>query len=228
MVRYTIPVELYHAVNRGVEKRTIFLDSQDYARYVHNLYECNDTARVQNLGRSLALLNDLGGQSRARHTSRKPLVQLHGWCLMRNHFHLLLSEIEAGGIPLFLMKVNVGYAKYFNEKYQRTGALLQGKTKQILIAQDSHYLHILNYIHLNPLDYSARDAHWRTRGVPRVRDALAYLDAYKWSSYRDYCGWENFPSLLTTDQFKDVHYRKNLGSYLQKIDPNDWEGGLYE
>ena len=71
---------------------------------------------------------------------------------MGNHYHLLLSERREGGISDFMRKVNVGYAKFFNEKYKRTGTLFQGRTKKVLVDSDAHFLHILHYIHLNPLD----------------------------------------------------------------------------
>src|SRR3989344_4252436 len=79
-------MELYHVLNRGVEKRTIFLDSQDHARFVHDLYEFNDTAPAENTHRSGMF------EIRSRTLERETIVDIHGWCLMGNHYHLLLSE----------------------------------------------------------------------------------------------------------------------------------------
>ena len=134
-------MELWHALNRGVDKRTIFEDSQDRARFVHDLFEFNDEKAAQNTSRS--------NMSNLR--SRSLLVDIHGWCLMKNHYHLLLSERVDGGITKFIRKLNIGYAKYFNEKYHRSGTLFQGRTKRVLISSDAHFLHILHYLHLNPL-----------------------------------------------------------------------------
>lgn len=210
-------MEFWHAVNRGTDKRVIFYDTQDYARFVHNLFKMNDTAHIENHGRSLAMI-DLRGRS---FDERGPgrLVDIHAWCLMRNHFHLLLSEKVDRGISKFLMKVNVGYAKYFNEKYKRSGTLFQARTKKVLIERDGHYLHILNYIHLNPLDYLKGAGMWRERSVTNAKTAMDHLDKYRWSSYLDYCGTKNFPSLLTTKEFADPKYRVSLLQYLKMLEP---------
>ncbi len=124
---------------------------------------------------------------------------------MKNHYHLLLSERTPGGIGLFLRKLNVGYANYFNERYERKGALFQGRTKKIVIDHEAHFLYILHYIHLNPLDYLPGAEEWRIRSkssLPSIDEALAYLDSYRWSSYPDYAGKKNFPSILTMSFFK--------------------------
>ena len=200
-------MDLYHVLNRGVDRRNIFLDTQDYLRYVQNLYEFNDEQRIVNRGR----LSDLGGHSAENRTT---LVSLHGWCLMRNHFHLLLSEELPGGISKFVMKVNVGYAKYFNLKYKRVGTLFQSKSKQIPIERDGHYMHILPYIHLNPLDYTKEYRGWRSDGVQDISAALEHLRNYRWSSYQDYCGVRNFPEILTRHEFAQPDYAQALREYL--------------
>jgi putative transposase len=181
---------------------------------VHSLYEFNDHRPANNTEWRLERVNnDLVGRY-----SRERLVDIHGWCLMRNHYHLLLSERVEGGITKFLMKFNVGYAKFFNEKYKRVGTLFQGRTKKVLIEQDSQYNYIVHYIHLNPLDYLAGAKDWRVRDKNGIRDAqkaIAYLDTYRWSSYLDYTGKKNFPSLLTTNLFGIKDYKKTVIEYLR-------------
>lgn len=120
----------------------------------------------------------------------------------------------------FLMKLNVGYAKYFNERYKRSGTLFQGRTKKVRIATDAHFLHILNYIHLNPLDLMRGAQGWRERKVSDSSGALKYLKAYRWSSYLEYCGQTNFPDLLYTKFFSKVfpNYAKTLRNYLKSLD----------
>jgi putative transposase len=215
-------MDLYHLLNRGVDARTIFYDTQDYARFVHDMYEFNDTRPVYNVGRDFMI--DIVSQSSEQHAGeerkKKKLVDIHGWCLMKNHYHLLVSERGEGGITQFLRRLNIGYAKYFNEKYKRSGTLFQGRTKKILIERDAHFLFILHYIHLNPLDYMREAKTWRERHVPSATRALAYLSGYKWSSYRDYCGEKNFPSILNTKLFRGAFgdYKKELASYLKDMD----------
>lgn len=197
-------MELWHVLNRGVDGRDLFMDDRDRVRFVHNLYEFNDTAPANpNTGYFFKYMDIVNPYMKTR--ERKRLVDIHGWVLMKNHYHLLLSERVEGGISLFLRKINVGYANYFNERYGRIGTLFQGRTKKILIKRHAHLLYILHYIHLNPLDYFEDAQGWRARsksGIKNARDALSYLDSYRWSSYLDYGGKKNFPSIITTSFFK--------------------------
>lgn len=198
-------MELFHLLNRGVDKRTIFHDSSDYARFVHNLYEFNDSKPAWNLGRELKAHREQFDPSmidlRSQSSEQKQIVNIHGWCLMGNHYHLLVSGRSEGGITTFIRKLNVGYANYYNERYKRSGTLFQGRTKKIHIATDAHYLHILHYIHLNPLDFLKGAREWRTGAIQNKDKAHEHLRKYRWSSYNDYCGRRNFPSILTTELF---------------------------
>ena len=205
-------MELYHILNRGIDGRKLFLDSRDYARFVHDLYEFNDTSPAPEFTR-----RDIHD---ANVRYRKRLVEIHGWCLMKDHYHLLISELIEGGLIKFMMKVNVGYAKYYNERYERHGHLFQGKTKKILIEHEAHFLYILNYLHLNPLDYLTGAKKWRERdkgSIKNTEEALKYLNEYRWSSYLDYCGKKNFPSILTKNLFRDMfgNYQEVVKDYLK-------------
>lgn len=224
-------MELWHVLNRGVDGRELFLDLQDYARFVHNLYEFNDTTPADNLSRLFdpSCMRDFGNLSFRK--ARTLLVNIHGWTLMKNHYHLLLSERVVGGIGLFLRKLNVGYANYFNERNSRKGTLFQGHTKKILIDHESHFLYILHYLHLNPLDYLYGAQEWRLRnkkGIRSVGEAFNYLDSYRWSSYLDYVGKKNFPTILTTSLFKNAlgDYRDSLNGYLHDAEYDDGMGKL--
>jgi putative transposase len=197
---------IYHVLNRGVEGRNLFEDSSDYVRFVHNLYEFNDSSPAAASERRYG--PDVGF---TKPYIRKRIVDIHGWCLMKNHYHLLLSERIEGGLTLFMRKLNIGYANYFNERNQRSGTLFQGRTKKIALEQDAHFLYILHYIHLNPLDYLQGAREWRHRsksGIKNAHEALEYLKTYRWSSLLDYLGEKNFPSLLSKNLFEE-----SLGSY---------------
>lgn len=214
-------MELWHVLNRGVDGRDLFMDDLDRLRFIHDMYEFNDIARADsNVGyRFQSKSRDIVSPYIGR-KSQERLVEIHGWCLMKNHYHLLLSELVEGGISLFLRKLNIGYAKSFNEKYKRVGTLFQGRTKKILIEHDAHFNYILHYIHLNPLDYLPGAEEWRVRnhaGIRNATDALSYLEQYRWSSYLDYAGEKNFPSILTTSLFRDAlgRYSDSLRDYLE-------------
>lgn len=187
---------IFHVLNRGVDKRNVVKDDSDRLRFVHNLFVMNDYAIVAH------------SNSTQRSRKRKLLVQIHAWCLMDNHYHLLLSPIDDDmkNLSLFMKKLNMGYAKYFNEKYKRSGYLWQGKYKKIQIQKDGHFLHMPYYIHLNPLDYSHKE--WREGSVKNKNKALKELRKYRWSSYLDYIGTKNFPSLITQELLGDT-----LGSH---------------
>lgn len=220
-----ISMDIYHVLNRGVDKRIIFLDSQDHARFVHNMFEFNSNTPANHTYRNK--MADI--VSRPYKTEK--IVDIHGWCLMKNHYHLLLSERIDGGMSLFLRKLNVGYAKYFNERYKRSGTLFQGRTKKILIDSEAYFLHILNYIHFNPLDTHISSADWRTRNIADVHEALEVLKKYRWSSYLDYVGEKNFPSVLTTSLFQEVfnnNYKKQAENYLRDIDTSTIQKLLLE
>jgi putative transposase len=142
---------------------------------------------------------------------------------MKDHYHLIISELIEGGLLKFMMKVNVGYAKYYNERYTRHGHLFQGKTKKIRIERAAHFLYILHYVHLNPLDYLRGAATWRERDkntIKNTREALKYLDEYRWSSYLDYCSKKNFPSILTKRIFGNVfgNYQEVIKDYLKNVE----------
>jgi putative transposase len=207
-------MELYHVLNRGVDKRSIAMDNKDKMRFVCNLYELNDEEHVFNLGRSI----DIGRRSFTR--ERKPLVTVHGWCLMKNHYHLLLSAVAEKGISRFLQKINMGYTKYFNERHDRSGALFQGKTKQKHINSDAYFLHILHYIHLNPLDYLHGSAQWRERNIENAEKAIIHIARYRWSSYGDYCEGTDFLPIISPELFREVFgdYKKVLTEYVRDIE----------
>ncbi len=189
-------MELYHVVNRGVEQRDIFLDTRDYLRGVFDLFEFNDQEWVNSAARFFTPPYNLELHA-AERSRRAPIVDLHAFCLMPNHYHLLVSERVDGGLPLFMKKLNMGYAKYFNERYQRSGALFQGKYKRVLVRREAHFSHLPLYIHLNPLDLLAPE--WRQGNVGNPRRALDHLERYRWSSLPDYLGQKNFPSVTTRD-----------------------------
>ena len=171
-------MELFHMLNRGVDKRDIFLDDRDRARFVHDLFEFNDPAPAHPLKVGKLDLRSPNFRRKARREhGQNRIVDIHGWCLMGNHYHLLISERTEGGITKFIRKLNIGYSKYFNERYERSGALFQGRTKRINIVHDAHFLYILHYIHLNPLDYLQGARGWREGKVASARGALARLGA---------------------------------------------------
>lgn len=130
----------YHVYNRGVEKRQIFLDDQDYVAWLGILkkYITGKQNPVSNRHKIDKLDNK---------------VNVLAYCLMPNHFHLLLYQITPNGITELMRRLSISYAMYFNERYGRVGSLFQGKYKASLINSDSYLHHISRYIHMNPENY---------------------------------------------------------------------------
>lgn len=199
---------IYHVYNRGVEKRNIFSSEQDYLRFIGNLYEFNDRAPALNAGYRF---RNIPIEVRLQYAQKDPIVRILSFCLMPNHYHLMLQERREGGITAFMRKLGTGYTNYFNLKHDRVGHLFQGKFKSILLKQDAHLTHLPHYIHLNPLDLSLPE--WRERTVRDVEKALHFLRAYRWSSFSDYIGKKNFPSV--TDREFLTRYIGPPESFLQ-------------
>ena len=142
-------MHLMHVLNRGADKRKIFMDDEDRFRFVHDLFEFNDEERVKVYSDTYSDLRgrgDLGGRNidfaRSEKRERKLLVDIHAFVLMPNHYHLLLSERVENGISRFMQKVNAGYTKYFNCKNERVGVLLQGKYKSVSVDEEAHFIHL--------------------------------------------------------------------------------------
>lgn len=207
--------DIYHVLNRGVDKRKIFSDEQDYLRFVHDLFEFNDDKIIGTTSNNFKIFNKNNDiVSRNIRKPRKLLVNIHAFCIMPNHYHLLLSPNIENGISKFLKKLDMGYAKYFNIKYKRRGALFEGRYKSILISKSNHFLNLPYYIHLNPLDLKFSE--WRERKLENHDKAIKYLKNYKWSSHLDYLGIKNFPSVTDRKLLLDIFGGEN--KYEQSID----------
>jgi len=192
--------EIYHTVLRSVEGILIFRDKSDYFRVISGLYEFNNKNPV-NIWRSRqakkqSFLKALQGRT-LQSPEREKLVDVLAFCLMPNHIHLLLRQREDKGLTKFMRKLATGYAMYFNKKYQRSGHLFQGKFRAVHVKNDEQLQAVFVYIHANPV--SLIFPQYKEKGVDDVRKAAKFLEEYKWSSYRDYIGIKNFPSVTQRD-----------------------------
>lgn len=146
----------YHLYNRGVEKRHIFIDSQDYGVFLSYLKEYLSPKDEKSL---FAKLSDPNISPRERDKIIKLLrlnnfyneIFLLAFCLMPNHFHLLVKQSSALSIDKFMNSLALRYVIYFNRKYKRTGGLFQDVYKAVSVNTDEQLLHLSRYIHQNPL-----------------------------------------------------------------------------
>ena len=109
--------EFYHIFNRGVEKRTIFIDKGDFERFIESMDVFNSVLPVGSLYEHAFTKNKLGGRT------PKSLVNIICYCLNPNHYHLILKQLVDGGISEFMKRVAGGYTNYFNIRYKRNGVL---------------------------------------------------------------------------------------------------------
>ena len=139
--RIDVADQLYHVIGRGIERGKIFLDEEDYEDFIRRLE---------------IALKKTGGK-------------VHAWCLMPNHFHLVIVRGRRSLAEL-MRRVMTGYAVGFNIKYKRAGHLFQNRYKSILCEEEEYLLELVAYIHLNPLR------------AGMVRN-IAGLAKYKWCGH---------------------------------------------
>lgn len=146
----------YHIYNRGVEKRKIFLDSQDYSvflSYLETYLTPKDTKLL------FQTLSSNKSSEKEKDRARKLLrlrnfnneIELVSYALLPNHFHLLIKQTTNDAIDRFMNSLATRYVMYFNRKYKRTGVLFQDVYKATMVMSDEQLLHLSRYIHNNPL-----------------------------------------------------------------------------
>jgi len=178
-INFFAPGEYYHVYNRGTEKRLIFIDNADRIRFLSLLYLCNSTIPIHRsdyFKKSFSQLLEIPREQN--------LVDIGAYCLMPNHFHLILHEHTEGGISTFMQKISTAYTMYFNKRYERNGSLFQGRFRAEHLSDDNYLKYMFAYIHLNPIGNI--DKGWKNHQIKNRESAIRYLDSYTFSSYLDY------------------------------------------
>lgn len=182
--------QIYHIYNRGTEKRTIYESSRDYQRFIKSM----SYYQIQGPKPKFSLFS----HPKTRKVDfTKKIINILSYCLMPNHFHLLIKQKFDGGITEFTGKLSNSYTKYYNTKHKRVGPLFQGEFKSVLVESDEQLIHVSRYIHLNPLvAYLTKD-----------------LSSYIWSSYSEYVN--NSPKICSISEI--MGFFKNPTDYQQFI-----------
>ena len=175
------PGEYYHCYSRGTEKRKIFLTKKDYERFIALLFVCNSTKTIHLSDFVKMNFSEIFSVERG-----DSLVEIGAYCLIPNHVHLLLREIQEGGISLFMQKVITAYTMYFNKKCERTGSLFESRFKAEHANNDRYLKYLFSYIHLNPV--KILEPEWKKLGIKNKRKVKEFLQNYIYSSYLDYLG----------------------------------------
>ncbi|MEA3295521.1 MAG: transposase [Patescibacteria group bacterium] len=239
--------EIYHIIIRGVGDISIFKNEQDYYRAIFSLFEFNNTDPVQifkrrkeiksvkkmfkdefvQVGQGQSLSDFILPLSEFSATflpdKRDLLVNIFAFCFMPNHIHLLIQQIKDVGITNFMRKLGTGYASYFNKKYDRKGHLFQSRFKAVLVENNEQLKTVFTYINTNPI--SLIEPGWKDFGIKDSKKTNKFLEKYKWSSYLDYIGKKNFPSVTERDFMLKVmdgeqgckDYVKNWIKYKKEI-----------
>jgi putative transposase len=193
------PGEYYHLYARGVEKVHVYREEADYKRFLEGVYLCNskqavDIRAVKNQRNPVKGLtfDEMFGVERV-----ETLVDIGAYCLMPNHFHLLVHEKMEGGISKFMQKLMTSYTMYVNKKYDRTGSIFGSSFKARHVTDDTHLKYLFAYIHLNPKEIVGNN-----------------LEGYMHSSYQDYVGSQRpqttilnrtaFPNYFTGNMKKEL------------------------
>lgn len=201
--------EYYHVYNRGVEKRDVFMSEADRWRFQVLLYLLNGTKPI--------VFRDVKSAPLYKVEKGDPRVAIGAYCLMSNHFHLLLREVKEGGISEFMQKLTTAYTMHFNKKNSRVGSLFQGTFKAEHVDKDEYLKYLYAYIHLNPVKLI--DPGWKENGIRDREAAKAYLEKYRWSSYPDYLGRSREESaILNPSAFPE--YFTEPGDFEAYVD--DW------
>ncbi|MEK7071330.1 MAG: transposase [Patescibacteria group bacterium] len=174
---------IVHVYNRGNNREKIFCDEQDYKAFMFRL-GLTLGFEPEELKHELLFLPF----SRIRISNPgKDKFILHNFCLMPNHFHLLIEQQADISIAKLMSQLCTSYAKYFNKKYGRVGHVFQDQFKSVLMESNSQLMWTCSYIHTNP-----------------IKDKLVNkIENYKWSSYNDFVSDRKLP-IVSTAFFKEL------------------------
>ncbi|MDA3840368.1 MAG: transposase [Patescibacteria group bacterium] len=186
--------EYYHIYNRGVDKREIFLDKYDYLRFLLGIKEFNQLEPIGSI--YLKQRNDFSHPM----TKNEKLVDIIAYSLLPNHYHILVKELVENGLSKFMHKVSMGYSRFINEKYKRSGSLFQGSYKLVHIDSENYINYISAYINGNP----------EIHGIGKA-------EKYIWSSYKEYLGERDGIIPKKEDVLKNFSSKKDYSDYVKKV-----------
>ncbi|MCG2725615.1 MAG: transposase [Elusimicrobia bacterium] len=193
--------EIYHIFNKSIADYKIFNTSNDFLRIKQNLlyYQSPKDTSFSVFIRS----NEI------EHSQKNISVKIIAYCIMPTHFHLILKQLDNGGISKYINNISNSYSRYFNIKHNRKGPLWQGRFKNVLVKDDEQLLHLTRYIHLNPVTSNLIDK----------------PETWEYSSYREYlnleknklCDFSEVLSIDPKDYKKFVNDRINYQRELAKV-----------
>ncbi len=168
---------IYHIYNRGCNKENIFYNDDNY----------------------LYLLEKLKGEK------DKYKTDVLVYCLMPNHYHLLLKQKSDKPISSYIQKVFNGYVQAINKQQKRSGTLFEGRAKSVLVDKEEYLIHLIRYIHINPV----------------VANFVKKPEQWQFSNYLEWIGKRN-GLLFSKEVFNrlfdsDKHYQDFVADYIEDM-----------
>jgi putative transposase len=203
--------ELFHISSRSVGDTVIFKSEDDFYRGIFSIYEFNNSNPVEirlrrqqrrreknleSLETSYGRPTSVASLQSVIRDRRDKFVEILVFSFMPNHFHLILRQLKDNGVVEFMKKANGGFAKYFNEKYNRKGHLFN-KFVAVHIKDDDQLKNAFVYVHTNLI--SMLEPGWKDKGVENPEKVKKFLENSKRHSYPDYLGKKKFPSVTERD-----------------------------
>lgn len=200
-IKVYVDQSYYHIYNRGINKEKVFLDEQDYKTFLSYLKFYLSLPNLQGDSLKVAPTRQLKNYN--------DQVKLIAYCLMPNHYHLMVWQKEADGINFFMRSLATKYSRYFNRKYKRLGPVFQSVYKAVLVENEYQMIFLTKYIHRNPV------------GILPSRSLLV---DYKYSSYANYLGRFN-QTWISKDDILGLFSKTNLSntyeSFVEETDERD-------
>lgn len=194
------PSEWYHCYNRGVEGRKVFCDKKEYERFLQLLFLSNSQKVIHRSNLLLAVEENIFDMERG-----EAYVDIGAYCLMPNHFHLLLRERGEGGVTTFMRKLMTSYTMYFNIKHQRVGNLFMKPFRSRHVHNDRYFQRVLQYIHCNPVELY--EPGWKKGNVSSLKALQKKLHAYGYSSFAEHAGIQTFKSPILSKGVFDIAHQ---------------------
>jgi len=193
---------VYHIYNRGVEKRQIFLDDRDYNTFLY--YLKSYLLPVDKQTKPPPSIKRLADFTLCHE------IKLIAYVLMPTHFHLMIKQKTEKAMTELMRRLSNAYVEYFNKRYERVGALFQGRYKAVLIKEDDYLLHLTRYLHLNPFELFSSE-----------KQPFTKLRNYQYSSFPDYIGARQ-TSWLKKDTiikyFQDTQDKLGFSTYQEFVE----------
>lgn len=212
--------EYYHLFNRGIGKLNIFKDDSDRKRFLFSLLYSQSPTTFDNVARLIKTYNPETGFSIPEKSLEKVLqnrtVELTCFCLMPNHFHLLLRENTEGGISAFMHRIMLAHTRYMNTKYETSGHLFESRYKAVHVKDNHQLLYLSAYIHRNPRELKA----WKGKEFE-----------YPWSSLQDLTEGNRWGGLLEADIIADqfeTTLDSNYADFVKTSTAKDFEEEIPE